>query len=169
MRPYPDNGALRPYTDQISNWNYFETKLINSRKCNVSVTARRQRFNRTNFRLIWDTFKVHHNKRKSSWRLLNQRNWWVTLLILTWEHFGSLQKWYWKPPTNLMSIENALNQGCRAIHLRAKGLSLKGACATKCSKFDFEKFENSIISLKDACAPMRGNRVHLMIIWIIVL
>ena len=45
------------------------------------------------------------------------------------------------------------------IHLRAHGDSLKGACAAKSSKFDFEKFENSIIPLKGACALMRGNRV----------
>ena len=51
-----------------------------------------------------------------------------------------------------MSIENALT-------LRARDDSLKGACAAKCSNFDFEKFENSIIPLKGACAPMRGNRV----------
>ena len=44
-------------------------------------------------------------------------------------------------------------------HLRAQGDSLKGACAAKSSKFDFEKFENAIIPLKGACAPMRGNRV----------
>ena len=44
-------------------------------------------------------------------------------------------------------------------HLRAHGDSLKGACAAKCLKFDFEKFENLIIPLKRACAPMRGNRV----------
>ena len=44
-------------------------------------------------------------------------------------------------------------------HLRAQGDLLKGKCATKCSKFDFEKFENSIFPLKGACAPMRVNRV----------
>ena len=40
-----------------------------------------------------------------------------------------------------------------------QGDSLKGACAAKYSKFDLEKFENSIIPLKGACAPMQGNRV----------
>ena len=30
MRPYPDNSALRPYSDQISECNCFETKLTNS-------------------------------------------------------------------------------------------------------------------------------------------
>ena len=43
-------------------------------------------------------------------------------------------------------------------HLRAQCDSLKGACAAN-TKVDFEKFENSIISLKGACAPMRDNRV----------
>ena len=43
--------------------------------------------------------------------------------------------------------------------LRAQDDSLKGAWATKCSKFDLEKFENSIILLKGACAPMQGNMV----------
>ena len=41
-----------------------------------------------------------------------------------------------------------------------QGDSLKGACTANCSKFDFEKFENSLIPLKGACAPMRGNRVR---------
>ena len=40
-----------------------------------------------------------------------------------------------------------------------QGYSIRGACAAKCSKFDFEKFENSIMPLKGACAPMRDNRV----------
>ena len=52
-----------------------------------------------------------------------------------------------------MSIENALT-------LRARDDLLKSACAAKCSKFDLEKFENSIIPLKSACAPVRGNRVY---------
>ena len=50
-------------------------------------------------------------------------------------------------------------------HLRAQGDSFKGACAAKCSNFDFEKFENSIIPLKGACAPMRGNMVYLILSW----
>ena len=54
---------------------------------------------------------------------------------------------------------NRRKQCFTLTHLRAQGDSLKGACAAKCSKFDFEKFENSIIPLKGACAPMRGNRV----------
>ena len=52
------------------------------------------------------------------------------------------------------------NAHWKCSHLRAQGDSLKGACAAKCSKFNFEKFENSIIPLKGACAPMRGNRVN---------
>ena len=35
---------------------------------------------------------------------------------------------------------NVLRKG---PHLGLQGDSLKGACATKCSKFDFEKFNNS--------------------------
>ena len=58
-----------------------------------------------------------------------------------------------------MSIENALTSKRRAFHLRAQGDLLKGAYAAKYLKFDFEKFENSIIPLKGACAPMLGNRV----------
>ena len=45
-------------------------------------------------------------------------------------------------------------------HLREQGDSLKGACTAKCSNFDFEKFENSIIPLEGACTPMRGNKVR---------
>ena len=51
------------------------------------------------------------------------------------------------------------NVHLRFPHLKAQDNSRKGACAAKCSKLDFEKFENSIIPLKGACAPMRGNRV----------
>ena len=47
-------------------------------------------------------------------------------------------------------------------HLRGQGDSLKGACAAKCSKFDFGKFENPINPLKGACAPMRSNRVIIL-------
>ena len=46
-------------------------------------------------------------------------------------------------------------------HLRPQGDSLKGTCPAKCSKFDIEKFENSIIALKDACTPMQGIRVFI--------
>ena len=45
------------------------------------------------------------------------------------------------------------------IHSRAHCDSLEGSCAAKSSEFDFEKFENSIIPIEGACAPMLGNRV----------
>ena len=73
-------------------------------------------------------------------------------IILSWEYFESLPK---------MKLKTAkeFNVHWRCPHLRAQGDSLKGACAAKCLKFDLEKFENSTISLKGACPPMRGNRV----------
>ena len=78
-------------------------------------------------------------------------------IILSWEYFESLPRmklktfssWTWKPFHFLW----------KCPHLRVQGDSLKGACAAKCSKFDFEKVENLIISLKGACASMQGNRV----------
>ena len=54
---------------------------------------------------------------------------------------------------------NRRKQCFTLTHLKAQGNSLKGACAAKCSKFDFEKFENSVIPLEGACAHIRGNRV----------
>ena len=62
---------------------------------------------------------------------------------------------------SILSPDTNIRKQCFILtYLRAQGDSHNGACAAKCSKFDFEKFENLTIPLKGACAPMRGYRVE---------
>ena len=156
----PHRGAphLRAHAPlQWSKWNCFETKFINSRKYNVSVPvkdAKRSIVRIFDLRYIWRCRKT-------------------VFTVVKWIHHGGCWKKklmsycfnfklrvVWKLTENGIENHQIIYCPLRMPHLRAQGDSLKGACAAKCSNFDFEKFENSIIPLKGACAPMRDNRVN---------
>ena len=68
------------------------------------------------------------------------------------EAFEKKREYFKSLPRIKLNTAKEFNVYWKCPHLRAQDASLKGACAAKCSKFDLEKFENSIIPLEGACA-----------------